>query len=140
MATALAERLTKLGGLLGRLLPARTAQHRSPWSHRRKFRSSGPDGAHLSCPWVAGAHPISGLVYAILSGALASGLGYAIWYAALPGLTAAQGASVQLSVAVITAIGGTLILGEVLSLRLMIASAAVLGGIALIIFSSVRRT
>src|SRR5271166_2731588 len=91
-------------------------------------------------PWVAGAHPISGLVYAILSGALASGLGYAIWYAALPGLTAAQGASVQLSVPVITAIGGTLILGEALSLRLMIASAAVLGGIALVIFSRVSRT
>jgi len=104
------------------------------------FVRAVPMALILAVPWLAGAHPISGLVYAILSGALASGLGYAIWYAALPGLTAAQGASVQLSVPVITAIGGTLILGEALSLRLMIASAAVLGGIALVIFSRVRRT
>jgi drug/metabolite transporter (DMT)-like permease len=76
-----------------------------------------------------------GLVYAVLSGALASGVGYTIWYAALPGLTPARGASVQLSVPVITAIGGTLLLGETITLRLVAASVAILGGIALVIAS-----
>lgn len=78
--------------------------------------------------WDAG-----GLVYGLLSGALASGVGYAIWYAALPALTAARAASVQLSVPVITAIAAVLALGERITLPLAIASAAVLGGIALVI-------
>jgi drug/metabolite transporter (DMT)-like permease len=79
-----------------------------------------------------------GLVCAILSGAVASGLGYTIWYAALPGLTPAQGASVQLSVPVITALAGALVLGEAISPRLSISSLAILGGIALV-FSSRNR-
>lgn len=74
-----------------------------------------------------------GLVYAVLSGALASGLGYAIWYSALRGLTAAQAASVQLSVPVIAAVGGALLLSESLTLRLLLASIATLGGIALVV-------
>ncbi|ALG74260.1 membrane protein [Azospirillum thiophilum] len=74
-----------------------------------------------------------GLVYGLLSGALASGVGYAIWYAALPALTAARAASVQLSVPVITAIAAVLALGERITPPLAIASAAVLGGIALVI-------
>lgn len=78
--------------------------------------------------WDAG-----GLVYGLLSGALASGVGYAIWYAALPALTAARAASVQLSVPVITAIAAVLALGERITPPLAIASAAVLGGIALVI-------
>lgn len=80
----------------------------------------------------------SGLIYAILSGAIASGLGYAIWYAALPGLSSAQAASVQLSVPVITAIAGTIMLGEVITLRLALSAIAVLGGIALVIASRQR--
>lgn len=79
-----------------------------------------------------------GIALAILSGAVASGIGYTIWYAALPGLTPAQGASVQLSVPVITALAGALVLGEALSLRLSISSLAILGGIALV-FSSRER-
>src|SRR5215468_9250782 len=59
----------------------------------------------------------NGLACAILSGAVASGLGYTIWYAALPGLTSAQGASVQLSVPAITTLGGALVLEEALSLQ-----------------------
>ena len=86
-----------------------------------------------------GAHPVMGLVSAALSGALASGLGYAVWYAALPGLSAAQGASVQLSVPVITAIGGALLLGEAPTTRVSIVSAVILGGIALVIAGGVRR-
>ncbi|WP_448207370.1 DMT family transporter [Azospirillum sp. sgz302134] len=81
----------------------------------------------------------AGLVYAVLSGALASGMGYAIWYAALPGLTAARAASVQLSVPAITAVGGALLLGESITLRLALASAAILGGIALVILGHRRR-
>lgn len=77
----------------------------------------------------------TGIVYAVLSGAVASGLGYTIWYAALPGLSPAQGASVQLSVPVITAIAGALMIGETITLRLTLCSIAILGGIALVIGS-----
>jgi drug/metabolite transporter (DMT)-like permease len=74
-----------------------------------------------------------GITYAIASGALASGVGYVIWYAALPGLTATHAATVQLSVPVLTALGGVLFLGEVITPRLMLGSLAILGGIALVI-------
>jgi drug/metabolite transporter (DMT)-like permease len=80
----------------------------------------------------------TGIVCAILSGAIASGLGYTIWYAALPALTTAQGGSVQLSVPVITALGGALVLGEAITLRLSVSSLAILGGIALVIGSRER--
>lgn len=75
----------------------------------------------------------AGIGYAVASGALASGIGYAIWYAALPALKASHAATVQLSVPVIAALGGVAFLGEAVSLRLALASAAVLGGIALVI-------
>ncbi|WP_322994164.1 DMT family transporter [Castellaniella sp.] len=81
----------------------------------------------------------SGVIFAILSGAVASGLGYTIWYAALPGLTPAQGASVQLSVPVITAVAGTIVLNEQIDLRLLISSVAILGGIGLIIAAKNRQ-
>ena len=69
----------------------------------------------------------------MLSGALTSGVGYAIWYAALRGLKAASAATVQLSVPVIAAIGGVIMLGEPITLRLLGTSIAVLGGIALVV-------
>jgi len=72
-----------------------------------------------------------GLACAITSGAIASGLGYAVWYAVLPSLRATTAASVQLSVPVIAALGGVVLLGEPVSLRLVLASTAVLGGVAL---------
>lgn len=75
----------------------------------------------------------AGLAYAVASGALASGIGYAIWYTALPALKATSAATVQLSVPVIAALGGVLFLGEAVTLRLALASAAILGGIALVI-------
>ncbi|HIQ54755.1 MAG TPA: EamA family transporter, partial [Pseudomonas pachastrellae] len=59
--------------------------------------------------------------------------GYAIWYAALPGLRASAAASVQLSVPVITAVGGLLLLNETPSMLLVLSSLAILGGIALVI-------
>ena len=74
-----------------------------------------------------------GVCYAIASGALAWGLGYAVWYTALRGLKATSAASVQLSVPIIAAVGGIVFLGETISVRLVIASAAILGGIALVI-------
>lgn len=72
-----------------------------------------------------------GLVYAVLSGAVTSGIGYAIWYRALKHLTATAAATVQLSVPVIAAVGGALWIGDDLSLRLAIGSAVVLGGIGI---------
>lgn len=80
-----------------------------------------------------------GLVYAVLSGALASGVGYSIRYAALPALTAARAASVQLSVPVITALVAVLALGERITPVLALSSVAVLGGIALVILAKSRR-
>lgn len=74
-----------------------------------------------------------GLVYAVSSGAMASGIGYAIWYTALPALKATNAATVQLSVPVIAALGGIVFLGEPMTLRLVVTSAAILGGIALVI-------
>ncbi|WP_341907639.1 DMT family transporter [Polaromonas sp. YR568] len=74
----------------------------------------------------------TGLWLAFLSGAVTSGLGYAIWYHALPALKTTQAAVVQLSVPVIAALGGVVLLAESLSLPMVLASAAVLGGIALV--------
>ena len=75
----------------------------------------------------------AGFWYAVSSGALASGIGYAIWYTALPALKSTTAATVQLSVPVIAALGGILFLGEPMTLRLVLASVAILGGIALVI-------
>ena len=76
----------------------------------------------------------AGVGYALASGAVTSGLGYAIWYTALPALKATTASTVQLSVPVIAAIGGVILLGEPLTLRLAIATVAILGGIALVIW------
>ena len=75
----------------------------------------------------------AGVGYGVMSGALTSGMGYAIWYRVLPALKAASAATVQLSVPVITAAGGVVLIGEPLSLRLVLASVAILAGIALVI-------
>ncbi len=80
----------------------------------------------------------AGLGYAVASGALASGVGYAIWYMALPALKSTHAATVQLSVPAIAAAGGVAFLGEALSLRLVLASAAILGGVALVIMEKRR--
>jgi drug/metabolite transporter (DMT)-like permease len=74
-----------------------------------------------------------GAGYAVVSGALASGVGYAIWYSALPGLKASAAATVQLSVPVLAAAGGIALLSEPITVRFALASIAVLGGIALVI-------
>ena len=74
-----------------------------------------------------------GIAYAVASGAITSAVGYAIWYTALPALKATSAATVQLSVPVIAAVGGVLLLGEPLTLRLVSCSMAILGGIALVV-------
>lgn len=74
-----------------------------------------------------------GYTLAIISGALTSGIGYTIWYMALKGLSAVQASIVQLIVPVIAAAGGILFLSEIISIRLIVASVLILGGIAIVI-------
>jgi drug/metabolite transporter (DMT)-like permease len=73
----------------------------------------------------------AGVWLAVASGALASGVGYVLWYAALRGLTAMSAAVVQLSVPILAAAGGVLFLAESITARLLLAAAMILGGIAL---------
>lgn len=75
----------------------------------------------------------AGVGYAVASGALASGLGYVVWYSAVTGMRATTAAAVQLSVPVLAAAGGVLLLGEPVTLRLLLSSLAILGGLALFI-------
>ena len=77
----------------------------------------------------------AGIAYAVASGALASGLGYAIWYAVLPTLKSTIASTVQLSVPVIAALAGIIFLSEPITVRFTLASIALLGGIALVIVS-----
>lgn len=76
---------------------------------------------------------VNGIFYAMASGALTSAVGYAIWYTVLPALKNTSAASVQLSVPVIAAVGGVIFLAEPMTLRLLLTSTAILGGIALVI-------
>ena len=87
---------------------------------------------HISVPW-------DGALLALVSGAVTSGLGYALWYRALKGLTPVQGALVQLSVPALAAAGGIAFLAEPLTLRFALCSAVILGGIALAVLSKGRR-
>lgn len=80
----------------------------------------------------------SGIVFAILSGAMASGVGYAVWYAALPRMTATRAATVQLAVPILAAIGGVLFLSERISLRLVLASLLILGGVGVSVAARAR--
>ena len=75
----------------------------------------------------------AGFWLAVASGALTSGIGYAVWYTVVPALKATTAASVQLSVPVLAALGGIAFLGEPLTLRLALTSVAILGGIALVV-------
>lgn len=79
-----------------------------------------------------------GMLLAVASGTLASGFGYVVWYAALRGLTTTRAAVVQLSVPVLAALGGVLFLAEAVSVRLLLSTVMVLGGIALALVSRER--
>jgi drug/metabolite transporter (DMT)-like permease len=98
------------------------------------FLRSVPFAAALSLASVASARiDAAGAGWALLSGAITSGLGYVLWYAVLPQFKSATAAVIQLSVPAIAALGGVVLLGEPLSARLIAASLAILGGIALAI-------
>jgi drug/metabolite transporter (DMT)-like permease len=86
-------------------------------------------GAHVSP---------AGVLLAAASGAIASGLGYSLWYAALRGLTATRAALLQLSVPLLAAFGGVLVLGERATPRLVIAGGAIVGGIAVALVARKR--
>lgn len=148
-----------LGGLVGLLLPGLSAPPLSgsvlmlsagvAWGvYSLRGRGAGdptkvtagnflravPIAAALSLLMYRGASLDSaGFGYAVSSGALASAIGYALWYTVLPALKATSAATVQLSVPVIAAMGGVIFLGESITTRLVLASAAILGGIALVI-------
>jgi drug/metabolite transporter (DMT)-like permease len=79
-----------------------------------------------------------GVLYAVASGALTSGMGYAIWYRVLPTLQATHAATVQLSVPLIAALGGVLLLGEVATWSMALSACAITGGIALVIWDKDR--
>ncbi len=93
----------------------------------------------LLAPLILGGEPVvslTGAAFAVLSGAVTSGLGYALWYSVVGRFSPAMAAIVQLAAPVIALIAGVLLLGEVASLRLVAGAVLVLGGIAL----SVRMT
>jgi drug/metabolite transporter (DMT)-like permease len=90
----------------------------------------------LTLPWAS--LDLAGVAYAVASGAVASGMGYAIWYRALPALNVTTAATVQLSVPALAMLGGIVFLAEPLTPRLFIASVVILGGIALVVLG--RRT
>jgi drug/metabolite transporter (DMT)-like permease len=75
----------------------------------------------------------TGVLIAVASGGIATGLGYIVWYLALRGLPAAHAATVQLSMPALVALGGVLLLSEPITMRIMIASAMMLGGIGLVL-------
>ncbi len=75
-----------------------------------------------------------GIILAILSGAIASGVGYTSWYMAVRNLATVKASVVQLLVPILAALGGILFAGEVISLRLIISSLLILGGIILVLF------
>lgn len=81
----------------------------------------------------------AGIALALASGALTSGLGYALWYAVMPALTATTAATVQLSVPLLAAFGGVVLLAEPLTLRLVLAAGAILGGVAMSVVAGAPR-
>lgn len=89
--------------------------------------------------WAAHPPSLAGWAYAIASGAVASGICYTLWYAALPQMSRTSAAFVQLTVPVIAAAGGVLLIGEPVTLRLVLASAGILGGVALALYSGEMR-
>ncbi|HEY8563795.1 MAG TPA: DMT family transporter [Pyrinomonadaceae bacterium] len=99
------------------------------------FARSVPFVVLAALPFLAKSHlSAKGVLLAVLSGAVASGLGYTVWYAALKYHTATRAAVFQLTVPAIAAAGGVIFLDENVSLRLFVASALILGGIGLVIF------
>lgn len=93
----------------------------------------------LPATWVDMSISLQGSIYALLSGALASGVGYAIWYRALRNLNTSVAAVSQLSVPIIAAIGGVIFVAEPLEIRVVVSATVILGGILLVIASKRAR-
>ncbi len=105
------------------------------------FLRAVPFAAAASIIWLSQTRiDETGIFYAVVSGAVTSGLGYVIWYSALSGLKATSAATVQLSVPVLAAAGGIIFLHEPVTLRYLLASLAVLGGIFLVIIEKRQPT
>jgi drug/metabolite transporter (DMT)-like permease len=103
------------------------------------FVRTVPMALVLSAVALSQAHLSSnGVLYAVASGALTSGVGYAVWYRVLPALQATHAATVQLSVPVIAALGGIVLLGEATTWTMALSACAILGGIALVIWNKPR--
>ena len=81
-----------------------------------------------------------GIVLALISGAITSGIGYTIWYIALGGLSSTQAAVIQLSVPVVAAIGGVIFVSEVITIRLVISATIVLSGILMVVLGKYHFT
>jgi drug/metabolite transporter (DMT)-like permease len=106
------------------------------------FARAAPLALLLSASFIINARAYAneaGIALAIASGALTSGIGYVIWYAALSKLSAMRAATVQLSVPLIAAFGGVAFLSEAITPRLAAASATILGGIAMVLISKSRK-
>ena len=106
------------------------------------FARAAPLALLMSAFFIASARAHAnraGVALAIASGALTSGIGYVIWYAALSKLSAMRAATVQLSVPLIAAFGGVAFLSEAITPRLAAASATILGGIAMVLMSKSRK-
>jgi len=93
----------------------------------------------LALPFMRSLHvDTEGLVLGIASGAITSGLGYAVWYAVLPSLSTLRAATVQLSVPLVAAAGGVALLAEPVTPRLVVAGVMILGGIAMVLLRRAR--
>ncbi|MGB6102806.1 MAG: DMT family transporter [Pusillimonas sp.] len=104
------------------------------------FVRAVPLGLFAALPFFATLHwDAPGVLYAILSGAGASGLGYVVWYGVMNHLSVMKASAVQLSVPIITALIGAALLDEVLTLQVVSACVMVLGGIALVLMGKRRR-
>jgi drug/metabolite transporter (DMT)-like permease len=98
------------------------------------FMRTVPMAAALSLVMIGSASiDAPGFWYAVASGALTSALGYVLWYSVVPLISSTSAATVQLSVPVLVAVGGVVLLGEAITLRLVLASIATLGGVWLVI-------
>jgi drug/metabolite transporter (DMT)-like permease len=98
----------------------------------RNFSLAVPFALLVSAATLKSAHGSwSGVLLAVASGALASGVGYVSWYAALRGLTRIRAATVQLTVPILAAAAGVVLLGETLTVRLVLSALLILGGVGL---------
>ncbi|MDG6099784.1 DMT family transporter [Alteromonas sp. ZYF713] len=84
--------------------------------------------------WPGGEFHAEGMAYAVASGAIASALGYALWYSILVHIAAIKAATLQLSVPVLAVFAGWLFLDETVTLRIILSSLAVIGGVAMVIW------